>query len=103
MQTEELITKITKIIPRANGSEARIVAQVMFGSGLNQSVDVYVSRRDNAEQDWKLCSDKIHPNWRAMSVDDYIKNGRSEMLQTVSVCEIIKVTSLIGQPISCLN
>jgi len=47
-------------------------------------VDVYVLRRDTPERPWVLCSDRPHPDWRSMSVDEYIKRGRSEMLQTVS-------------------
>lgn len=94
----DLITKMTQIFKRQDGSEARIVAQACFGLGLHQSIDVYVHRRESPNHDWKLCSNRPHPNWRKMSVDEYVKNGRSEMLQTVSPGEILKVSSAIGKP-----
>lgn len=87
--------KITQIIQRANGSEVRIVAQNFYGSGLTRSVGVYVHRRERANDPWMLTNDQPHPDWREMSVDEYIKRGRSEMLRTVSIGEILKVTSAL--------
>jgi hypothetical protein len=103
MESEELATKITTFIQRSDGSVVRIVAQKLYGLGLKGSIDVYVHRRESADHDWTLCSDKPHPDWLTMSVDDYIKHGRSEMLQAVSPGEILKVTSGIGKPMSCFN
>lgn len=103
METEELITKISQIVPRADGSEVRIVATAMYGLGLTRSIDVYVHRRASAEDDWVLCSDRPHPRWRTMSREEYLSHGRSEMLRTVTHAEILKVTSMIGQPMSRLN
>ena len=98
METEPLITKVTQVIQREDGSEVRIIAQACFGLGLTRSIDVYVHHRESPDHDWKLCSDRPHPDWREMSVDDYIKHGRSEMLQMVSPGEILKATSEIGKP-----
>lgn len=95
------ITKVTQIIQRADGSEVKIVAQSYTGAGLTQSIGVDVFRRESPDRPWKLCSDRPQPTWRAMSVDEYVKHGRSEMLQFVSVGEILKVSSVIGKPISC--
>jgi hypothetical protein len=100
MQTEELATKVTQVIKRDDGSEVKIVAQQYVGLGLQCSVGVDVFRRENPDQAWSLCNDRPHPDWRTMSVDEYKKRGRSEMLQTVSHGEILKVTSLIGKPMS---
>jgi len=100
MNPQNLITKVTQIIPREDGSECRIVVTAMFGSGLNRSIDVFVQRRKNPELNWNLCSDKPHPEWLKMSRKDYISYGRSEVLQTVSIGEILKLKSMIGQPIS---
>lgn len=100
MQTEELITKVTQIIPRKDGSEVRIVAEAFFGLGLTRSIGVYVHRRGSPEQPWQLCSDRPHPDWLTMSVDEYIKHGRSEMLRTVSHGEILRATSAIGKPLA---
>lgn len=87
--------KITQIIQRANGSEVRIVAENFYGSGLTRSVGVYVHRRESDNAPWMLTNDRPHPDWREMSVDEYIKRGRSEMLRTVSIGEILKVTSAL--------
>lgn len=98
MPEDEPITKISQTLQRADGSEARIVAQACFGAGLQRSIDVYVHRRESPDHEWVLCSDRPHKDWRDMSVDEYIKHGRSEVLQTVSPGEIMKVASAIGKP-----
>ncbi len=96
---KELITKITLIIQREDGSEARIVAQAVFGAGLTRSIDIYVHHRKSPENKWRLCSDRPHPDWRTMSIDDYLCHGRSQMLQVVSLGEILKASSAISKPI----
>ncbi|WP_347990242.1 hypothetical protein [Methylomonas sp. AM2-LC] len=88
-------TKLSQIIQREDGSEVKIVAQLCFGLGLARSIDVYVHRRNSHQDNWILCSDRPHPNWRSMSVNDYINHGRSQMLQAVSAGEILKVTSAL--------
>lgn len=97
MHIENPITKITQILNRPNGSQARIVAQVFFGAGLHRSIGVYVHRRENPDAEWKLCSDRPHPDWREMSVEDYKVRGRSEMLRTVTTGEILKLTHALSQ------
>ena len=94
-----LATKVTRIIPRNDGSAVKIVAQAYFGTGLHLSVGVDVFRRQNSAQNWVLCGDKPHPDWRKMSVDEYVKNGRAEKLQVASHGEILSVASAIGKPI----
>ena len=86
-----------KTIQRSDGSEVKIVAQEFFGTGLHRSVGVHVLRRENEQATWKLCGDRPHPDWRTMSVDEYVKNGRSEVLQTVTHAEILKVTSALRE------
>jgi hypothetical protein len=88
--------KVTQILKRADGSEVKIVAQNFYGLGLTRSVDVYVLRRESPEHAWQLASDRPHPDWRTMSVDEYIRHGRSEMLRTVSHGEILKVASALS-------
>jgi len=82
--------RVVRHIQQGDGSEVRITATAMYGAGLTRSVDVYVHRRDSSDQSWKLCNNRPHPNWREMSVDEYIKHGRSEMLRVVSHGEILK-------------
>ena len=89
------MAQVTQLLQRANGSQVKIVAEECFGSGLHRSVGVYVLRRDTAEQPWQLCNDRPAPGWRAMPVADYIACGRSEMLQTVTPGEILKVVQLL--------
>lgn len=103
MDSQELITKVTKIIPRDDGSEIRIVVEQMLGLGLNNSIGVYVHRRERPCHPWVLLSDRPHPDWRGMAVDDYMMHGRSEMLQSVSPGEILKLTSMIGKPMIYLH
>jgi len=88
--------KITQIIQRDDGSEVKIVAEKFYGLGLHCSIGVYVLRRESPNHQWSLTNDKPHPDWREMSVNEYIKRGRSEMLRTVSHGEILKVTSALA-------
>ena len=99
---EDLVTKVTRVVPRADGSEDKLVAQAYFGTGLHRSVGVDVFRRPSPQGNWQLCSDRPNPDWRTMSVDEYCKRGRSEKLQTVSPGEILAVANLIGQPMCSL-
>jgi hypothetical protein len=94
------VTKITQVIQRDDGSEVRIVAQACFGAGLHRSIDVYVHSRQSSAHDWTLCSDSPHPDWKSMSVEDYVKHGRSPMLQAVSHGELLRAMSLIGAPMA---
>lgn len=99
METENLVTKISQILPREDGTEVKIVATLMTGVGLHESIDVYVLRRQSPEHNWNLLNDRPHPDWRTMSLDEYVKHGRSEMLQAVSHGEILKLTSQLGKPL----
>lgn len=96
----EVATKVTQTLQRENGAEAKIVAQTMFGAGLKPSVDVDVFRRESPEAPWLLCSKQPASNWRQMPVDQYVREGRSEMLKTVTHGEILKVVAMLGQPMS---
>jgi len=98
MESEALVTKITQVLQRQDGSEVRIVAETMTGIGLQRSTNVYVHRRLFQQDDWVLCGDKPHPDWRKMSVDEYVKYGRPEMLQVVSPGEILNLAKALGKP-----
>lgn len=99
MQVENanvLVTRATSTIKRSDGSSVRIVATEYDGL-FNSSVGVDVFRRDNDAAAWILCSDRPHPDWRAMSVDEYKERGRSEALRAASPGEVLRVTNLIGR------
>lgn len=93
------ISKITQIIQRQDGSEVKIVAQAFFGTGLHMSIDSYFLHRQNSNSQWRLLSKNKHPDANKMSCSEYLEKGRPEFLQYLSIGEILKVTSLIGQPI----
>ncbi|MCD2453633.1 hypothetical protein GO003_024960 [Methylicorpusculum oleiharenae] len=99
----DLITKVTQVIPRQDGSELKIVVEQMTGLGLHGSLWIYVHRRETIDHPWILLSDKPHPNWRSMSVNDYIEHGRSEIFQSVSPGEILKLIHMIGKPMTSLQ
>lgn len=99
---EDLVTKVTRVVSRDDGSEVKLVAQAYFGAGLHRSVGVDVFQRAAPHLDWRLCSDRPHPDWRTMSVDEYCKRGRSEKLQAASHGEILAVAAMIGRPLSSL-
>jgi len=103
MAMQELITKVTQDFIREDGSQARIVAQEAYGSGLTRSVDYYVLRRADASANWTLCSKNPHPEWRTMSVEDYLHHGRSEVLRTVTQGEILRLLSALGKPLDYLE
>lgn len=103
MSTEELVTKITWPLQRANGAEAKIVASVMFGAGLTPSYDVFVLYRETNSEAWRLCDKSPNVNWREMSVDDYIHNGRPEMLSVVTPGEILRAMSWLLKPMTEFN
>lgn len=103
MNTPELITKITQTLIRKDGSQAKIVAEEAYGSGLARSVDFYVLRRPDASANWMLCSKRPHPDWRTMSVEDYRRFGRSETLQTVTTGEIMRLMGALGKPLNYLD
>lgn len=90
--------QVIQTIQREDGSQVRIVATPMTGAGLHISVDVYVLHRQREEDPWKLASDKPHPDWRTMSVSDYIKHGRSEVLQLVSPGQLLKAAQMARRP-----
>jgi hypothetical protein len=91
------MAKAVQTIKRDDGSEVRITAEEFFGLGLHRSVGVYVHRRASPDAPWTLCNDRPHPDWRKMSVDEYVKRGRSEMLRTVSHGEILRVAHQLEQ------
>src|SRR5690554_6065094 len=101
--TEEMITKVTRFFKRQDGSEVRIVAQDYSLPGCQPSVGYFVHRRESPDHEWKLCNDRPHPRWREMSVDEYVRQGRSEVLQVLSPGELLQTLSAIGKPMSFIE
>ena len=102
--TDDVVTKITKIIPRKDGSEVKVVvwSTVSLSDGSRQAAsDVF--KRETPECSWKYCSDMPHKDWRTMSVDDYNAFGRCEKFQVASHSEILGLSQWIGRPMSEFN
>lgn len=99
MELQNTITKASQVFRRPDGSEVRITAQIMFGAGLAASTDVCVHHRESPAHPWRMCSNRPHPAWRQMLVDDYAKHGRSEALRVATAGEILRVVSLLGKPL----
>ena len=100
IDSPDLVTKVTRIIPRADGSEVRITVDSCRGRNMDLQVSpAYVHTRKAPEYQWHLCSDTPHPDWRTMSVDDYNKFGRCEKFQATSHGEILSLSQWIGKPI----
>ncbi len=89
------MNQVEQLLQRPDGSEVKIVAQASYGAGLKRSVGVYVLARESSSHAWRVASDRPHPDWRTMSVAEYVKRGRSEMLQLVTHGEILKVANLL--------
>lgn len=101
MEMPDVITKVTQTLRREDGSEVRIV--VTDGSSPASTTlytDVFVLRRQTPQDNWSLCNNRPHPDWKGMPREQYLDHGRSEMLQTVTPGEILKLSSLIGKPVS---
>jgi len=97
----DIVTKLTRIIPRKDGSEVRIVVDsTACPSTLNRHSFTYVHKRQTPEHNWELCSDSPHPDWKKMSRADYVSFGRSEKLQSVSHGEILGLSQWIGKPMA---
>lgn len=85
--------KVIRNLHRADGSEVRIVGQRIYRPNCTFEVDIYVLRRETSQHDWACLSKIPKPGWREMSVDEYIKHGRSPMLQAVTHGEIFSVAN----------
>jgi len=77
-----------KVLKRANGSEVRITANPYWERDMTPGVDVFVHHRESPEQPWKLASKEPHPDWRKMSVSEYVERGRAEIYRLCSHGEI---------------
>jgi hypothetical protein len=89
------MSRVENLIQRPDGSEVKIVAQASFGADMKLEADVFVLRRESVTDNWRVLSDKPHPDWRTMSVAEYVKHGRSEKLQNVTHGQIFKAAQAL--------
>lgn len=74
--------RLETLIQRTDGSEVKIVATLMTGSGLHQSLENYVLARNNAREQW------------ALHTKDYLEKG------LVTCAELLKTNQLLVQSAS---
>lgn len=99
--SKEVVGKVTKVFNRDDGSQVRVVAENFALAGsLENQVGYYVHRRNSVDDQWVLCGDRPHKNWRDMSIQEYEDFGRAEVFQVLSHGEILGVLNMIGQPLS---
>lgn len=92
------MSSVSRILTRMDGTEVKIVAQAMQSPTSSKiGVDVYVLHRKHSDESWKLASKTPHPDWLTMSVSDYVKHGRSEMLQLVTPGELLRASHELFQ------
>jgi hypothetical protein len=84
-----MTNKISKIIKRKDNSEIKINLQKYYGSGLHLSIGVDVFYRKDNKSSFVLLNDRPHQDWKKMTVDEYLKNGKSEVLKLVKPIEIL--------------
>jgi hypothetical protein len=83
--------KQENLITRADGSQVKIVATLFESISGEKHIDNYVLQRKDAASQWSVCSNTPAPGYLEMSIHEYEKRGRSEMLQMVSPGEILTV------------
>tara|TARA_B100002019_G_C21256613_1_gene594207 strand:- start:260 stop:571 length:312 start_codon:yes stop_codon:yes gene_type:complete len=96
---QEKITKASQLIEMNDGSEIKITATLMFSAGLEEFIDFFTLHRNSKTEQWRLLSKQPHKDSKTMSVDEYIKKGRPEYLNYVSHGQVLKVISLLNQPL----
>lgn len=76
--------KLEKFLTAPTGQEVRMLAQAYVGRGLDISIGLDVFVKDTPDSEWRLCGNSPHPDWRSMSVEDYVARGRPEWLRYIS-------------------
>lgn len=88
---EDETMKLEKFLTAPTGQEVRMLAQAYVGRGLDIGIGLDVFVKDTPDSAWRLCRNSPHPDWRSMSVDDYIAWGRPEWLKYVSHGQAIQI------------
>jgi hypothetical protein len=91
------MSKVEHTIPQDNGAEHKIIAESFIDPINGRLVFFHVLTRPNPVSPWSYLSERPHPDWRSMSVAEYIKNGRSEALQAVGTGNLLKVLDMLEQ------
>ena len=74
--------KVVNFMRAADGTEVRITAEPC-GPPLFMGTFTYVHFRKTPDQQWQLASNDRPLDWKSMSREEYLANGRSEVLRLV--------------------
>lgn len=99
MSEFNICTKVTKDFEREDASVVRLVVETFFGAGLKESVNVYGLLKASPDSDWAFLSNTPAPGWREMAVVDYLKHGRSPLMQHISNAELLCTLNMLGKPL----
>ncbi|MEQ1977367.1 hypothetical protein [Xenorhabdus sp. SGI240] len=88
--TEDIVMQVIHIIHKGE-TTIRIIATMFYGLGLSESINIDVFKKDVDDSKFILCGNRPHPEWRRMSVDEYIQRGRPEKFKYATYAEIIRV------------
>lgn len=91
------MSRVEHIIPTANGTQHKIIAESFFDAVHGRQTSFYVLSRPHPASPWTYLSERPHPDWRSMSVDEYLKNGRSEALNAVGSAEVLKALIMLEE------
>ncbi len=89
------MSRVEHIIPTTNGAQHKIIAESFIDPVHGRQTSFYVLSRPHPASPWTYLSERPHPDWRSMSVDEYLKNGRSEALNAVGSAEVMKALSML--------
>jgi len=90
MKEEQLIT-------RADGSQVKIVAELVSSPFCAPSIGTYVLQRNTPDEMWHVCSDTPVKGAKEMSRSEYLLRGRCEKLRVATAIEIMKTVSLLAR------
>lgn len=65
--------KVERIIDRQDGSQVKITAEVMHGSGLSSSIGYYALHRNRPNQEWSYLSDRAKKS--PTGAGDFVTTG----------------------------
>lgn len=83
----------SNIFIRPNGSQTRVVAELSSGPNGEAYFFNYAFYRRSEKASWQACHGSRDPRWKSMPRPDYVKFGRSEMLQVATPGEILKTNA----------
>jgi hypothetical protein len=82
--------KKENLIKREDGSQIKIVCSLFTNINQTHSIDTFVLFRENAEDNWNVLSNIPAEGFKAMPREEYIRRGRSPLIQKVRVGELLK-------------